>query len=346
MSPYLRSHAENPVDWWPWGEEAFAEARAARRAGDDLDRLRDLPLVPRDGARELQRSGGRGVPEREPRRDQGRPRGASRGRRQLPRRGQRVHAEPRLAAHGVRDARRGRRTSPAPTSRRARSAGRRRSGRCVDAVLEAWRERRDRRRGTPGGAVREAMAAMRAVGGPAPAASTREQFDAAVGEARVARGPGVRRPRARAEVPEHPGDRVPARARRRRRRTRRRLRAPHARDDGGIRSARSGRGRVLPLRGAARLDRAALRAHAVRQRAAARRLHGGRTIRMPRQTAEGLVAFLLDVLRLPGGAFASAQDSESLVDGAAQRGRLLRARRRRPRRRSRRRRSTRRCSPG
>ncbi|HWH97416.1 MAG TPA: DUF255 domain-containing protein [Pseudolysinimonas sp.] len=28
-SPYLRSHAGNPVDWWPWGEDAFAEA--ARR---------------------------------------------------------------------------------------------------------------------------------------------------------------------------------------------------------------------------------------------------------------------------------------------------------------------------
>ena len=26
-SPYLRSHADNPVDWYPWGEEAFAEAR-------------------------------------------------------------------------------------------------------------------------------------------------------------------------------------------------------------------------------------------------------------------------------------------------------------------------------
>ncbi|MGN6106719.1 MAG: thioredoxin domain-containing protein, partial [Kofleriaceae bacterium] len=26
-SPYLRQHADNPVDWWPWGEEAFAEAR-------------------------------------------------------------------------------------------------------------------------------------------------------------------------------------------------------------------------------------------------------------------------------------------------------------------------------
>lgn len=26
-SPYLLSHADNPVDWFPWGEEAFAEAR-------------------------------------------------------------------------------------------------------------------------------------------------------------------------------------------------------------------------------------------------------------------------------------------------------------------------------
>ncbi|MCA1810896.1 MAG: thioredoxin domain-containing protein [Halobacteriales archaeon] len=26
-SPYLRQHAHNPVDWWPWGEAAFAEAR-------------------------------------------------------------------------------------------------------------------------------------------------------------------------------------------------------------------------------------------------------------------------------------------------------------------------------
>src|SRR6478752_710065 len=29
ISPYLVGHADNPVDWWPWGEDAFAEA--ARR---------------------------------------------------------------------------------------------------------------------------------------------------------------------------------------------------------------------------------------------------------------------------------------------------------------------------
>lgn len=27
-SPYLLQHAQNPVDWYPWGEEAFAKARA------------------------------------------------------------------------------------------------------------------------------------------------------------------------------------------------------------------------------------------------------------------------------------------------------------------------------
>ena len=30
-SPYLLQHAHNPVDWWPWGDEALARARAANR---------------------------------------------------------------------------------------------------------------------------------------------------------------------------------------------------------------------------------------------------------------------------------------------------------------------------
>ena len=30
-SPYLRQHAYNPVDWYPWGDEAFARARAENR---------------------------------------------------------------------------------------------------------------------------------------------------------------------------------------------------------------------------------------------------------------------------------------------------------------------------
>ena len=31
-SPYLRQHARNPVDWYPWGEEAFAKARGENKA--------------------------------------------------------------------------------------------------------------------------------------------------------------------------------------------------------------------------------------------------------------------------------------------------------------------------
>jgi len=33
-SPYLLQHAANPVDWWPWGEEAMTEAKR-----------RDVPLL-------------------------------------------------------------------------------------------------------------------------------------------------------------------------------------------------------------------------------------------------------------------------------------------------------------
>ncbi|MEY2398647.1 MAG: uncharacterized protein QOJ00_1821, partial [Actinomycetota bacterium] len=31
-SPYLRQHKDNPVDWYPWGEEAFDEARRTGKA--------------------------------------------------------------------------------------------------------------------------------------------------------------------------------------------------------------------------------------------------------------------------------------------------------------------------
>ena len=52
-SPYLLQHADNPVDWYPWGEEAFAKARARGPADPPLDRLLGVPLVPRHGARVL-----------------------------------------------------------------------------------------------------------------------------------------------------------------------------------------------------------------------------------------------------------------------------------------------------
>jgi hypothetical protein len=28
-SPYLLQHRHNPVDWWPWGPDALAEAKRA-----------------------------------------------------------------------------------------------------------------------------------------------------------------------------------------------------------------------------------------------------------------------------------------------------------------------------
>src|SRR6266436_3683150 len=30
-SPYLLQHAFNPVDWYPWGDEAFAKAREEQK---------------------------------------------------------------------------------------------------------------------------------------------------------------------------------------------------------------------------------------------------------------------------------------------------------------------------
>lgn len=30
-SPYLLQHAHNPVDWYPWGDEAFAKAQGEKK---------------------------------------------------------------------------------------------------------------------------------------------------------------------------------------------------------------------------------------------------------------------------------------------------------------------------
>ena len=46
-SPYLLQHADNPVDWWEWGPEAFEEARRRGVPVLALGRLRRLSLVPR-----------------------------------------------------------------------------------------------------------------------------------------------------------------------------------------------------------------------------------------------------------------------------------------------------------
>ena len=101
-SPYLRAHADNPVDVVPLGAGGLRRGGAARCPAPGLDRLLDLPLVPCDGARVVLRSADRARAERRLRRDQGRPRGASGGRRRVPRRRLRLHPAPRLAAHRVR----------------------------------------------------------------------------------------------------------------------------------------------------------------------------------------------------------------------------------------------------
>jgi hypothetical protein len=44
-SPYLLQHAENPVDWWEWGPEAFAEAR--RRDVRSRSSVRPIDVVSR-----------------------------------------------------------------------------------------------------------------------------------------------------------------------------------------------------------------------------------------------------------------------------------------------------------
>lgn len=49
QSPYLLQHRENPVDWRPWGSEAFQTAREEDQAGVPQHRLLHLPLVPRHG---------------------------------------------------------------------------------------------------------------------------------------------------------------------------------------------------------------------------------------------------------------------------------------------------------
>ena len=130
VSPYLRSHAGNPVDWWQWGPEPFAEA--ARR---------DVPVLVSIGystchwchvmAREsFSDPEIAAIMNEQVRRHQGRPRRARRGRLHLPGGRCRVHRQPRLAAQRVRDAARAGPSSPERTGRRNPCRGIHRSGSC------------------------------------------------------------------------------------------------------------------------------------------------------------------------------------------------------------------------
>jgi len=53
QSPYLLQHAGNPVDWYPWGEDAFRKAAAEDKPVFLSIGYSTLPLVPCDGTRIL-----------------------------------------------------------------------------------------------------------------------------------------------------------------------------------------------------------------------------------------------------------------------------------------------------
>ena len=52
-SPYLRQHADNPVNWLPWSQQALDLAREQNKPIPAIDRLFRMPLVSRNGARVL-----------------------------------------------------------------------------------------------------------------------------------------------------------------------------------------------------------------------------------------------------------------------------------------------------
>ena len=49
QSPYLLQHKNNPVDWYPWGKEAFEKAKK-KQTNISINWLLHLPLVSCYGA--------------------------------------------------------------------------------------------------------------------------------------------------------------------------------------------------------------------------------------------------------------------------------------------------------
>lgn len=48
-SPYLLQHAYNPVEWYPWGEEAFEKAKTEDKPIFSIHWVLNLSLVPCHG---------------------------------------------------------------------------------------------------------------------------------------------------------------------------------------------------------------------------------------------------------------------------------------------------------
>ena len=201
-SPYLLLHKDNPVDWYPWGEEAFARARAE-----------DKPIFLSVGystcywCHVMEResfSDARDRPgdERRLRLRQGRPRGAAR-------RGRDLHG--RHAAHHARRAAGPTRSSSpptsspssrAPTSRRPTRRGRPGFPRVLQGLREAWLFRRPEllQQARDGGAGDASSTSPRPAGGrtPCPARTLAERR---AGRPRRPLRPRVGRLRAGAQVP-------------------------------------------------------------------------------------------------------------------------------------------------
>ena len=64
-SPYLLLHAHNPVDWYPWGNEAVELAKKENKLIFLIGRLFYMLLVPRDGAQSFLKPGNRRDDEQE-----------------------------------------------------------------------------------------------------------------------------------------------------------------------------------------------------------------------------------------------------------------------------------------
>ena len=104
VSPYLQQHKDNPVDWYPWGAEALAKAKAEDKPTAGQHRLLRLPLVPRHGARVVRGPDDRRADERALRQHQGRPRRAAGHRFALHDRGPGHERPGRLAVERLPDA--------------------------------------------------------------------------------------------------------------------------------------------------------------------------------------------------------------------------------------------------
>ena len=158
-APTCASTRDNPVDWYPWGDEAFARARA-----EDKPILLSIGYsachwchVMEHESFEDEATAARH--ERALRQRQGRPRGAARRRRDLHGRGPGHDRARRLADDRVPDARRASRSTAAPTSRRSAATACRRFAELLPRRRRArGRDDRERDRSTRPGRLTEALA--------------------------------------------------------------------------------------------------------------------------------------------------------------------------------------------